>query len=220
MLKEVLTYSIEGTDQRLVLASPVLSNEEKKTGNCSFQDNVYCGLYLADSRSSESRLVLFGSKMDGFKKVERMIDPTHAQVLTSWAMYNFTSTDRSSLNLETGELSPLLITEIDQDYVSAELRVIELGDTFVLSISGDTTKTRLIPKNVILKDIKGKAFSSLSESDILEFQKKLEDDTERKITPIEVLPSVNDVEQRSIEVRLYGIPYKLDLASKTIIKIQ
>jgi hypothetical protein len=129
---------------------------------------------------------------------------------------NFESTDRSSLDLETSELSSLLTTETDQDFLSASMTVTTPEDALTLFIEGDAIKTRLFPKRVVLKDQDGQVVMTLSDQEVLLFQKHLEADMDRKLKFIQVVPSDQDVEERSIQVILYGTPYVLNLEKRTL----
>jgi len=212
------TYPIPNTSNALVLAAPGFANSSKDaTFGCDLQDNPYCGLYLKNSTGTH--LVIFGSKLAGFIKVERFIDADHAQILTSWTLFNFTSTDRKQLNLQTGELIPLLITETDQDDRSATLNVSGYGDVLTVRMIGTSIGSRLTPDDVDIQDQTKRTIFKLSDKDVVSIQQKFENDADRKLRPIQVIPTDDDVVGKTLRVELYGVPFKLDLQKKTMVSI-
>lgn len=209
------TFSIPKTSNELVLAAPSFtSSTEESTIGCDLQSNPYCGLYVKNSTGTH--LVIFGSKIAGFTKVERFIDPDHAQILTSWSLFNFTSTDRKLLNLQTGELIPLLITETDQDDRSATMNVSGYGDVLTLRMIGTSVGSRLTPDDVDIQDKDKKTLFKISDQDMIQIQQNFESDKDRHFKPIQVIPTDDDVTSKTLRVELYGTPFKLNLQTKTL----
>jgi hypothetical protein len=81
-LVKVFSYSIDGEKDMLVLSAPSVTGKTNETKPCDARDFSFCGLYRVNGDGA--RLVLYGSGLDGFQKIERMIDSTHTQFLTSW----------------------------------------------------------------------------------------------------------------------------------------
>lgn len=212
------TYQIARTENKLVFAAPSYSKEAEAIGGCGLSDNPYCGLYLVTPTSS--RLIAFGSKLAGFEKVERFIDPQHAQFLTAWSLFNFTSIDRKQLNLETGEIIPMLIVEIDQDSQSASLNAIGNGRIATLMIEGSTERSRLIPERITIQDSNHRMLFALAEEDILELQHRVSADVDQRIMSIVLQPTDEDVIEEKLQVKLYGVPYIFDLVKNSLEKIK
>lgn len=211
------TYQIARTENSLVLAAPSFSKDVDEMGTCDLNDNPYCGLFEVTATSS--RLVMFGSKLTGFQKVERFIDAQHAQILTSWSLFNFTSIDRKQLNLETGELLPLLITETDQDSQSASINIIGDGRVVMLVVEGSTVKSRLVPERVTLQDSNHLILSTLSSDEIHELQTNVTSDADQRVMTIVIHPTDNDVINKSLLVDLCGVTYKIELDKNAIKKV-
>jgi hypothetical protein len=204
------SYPIPKTTNELVLAAPGFSSSTNQAiSGCDLQENPYCGLYITGATGT--RLVAFGPKLAGFSKVERFIDSGHAQILTSWTLYQFTSTDRKQLNLETGEIIPLLVTETDQDDRSATLNVSGSGVGLTVRMRGTTVASRLAPDGVDVINGEGKVVFTLPDSGIVPIQHAFEEDADRRLKPIHVLPTDDDVETNTLTVQFYGVPFKLDL---------
>lgn len=208
------TYPIARTTDQFILAAPSFSKTKSDMGNCGLQDNPYCGWYRVDTNGRH--LVIFGSKIAGDSIVERFVDKTHAQIRTEWSLYNFTSIEYRQLNLDNGELLPLLALEVDQDDQSASVNISGSGIILKLEMTGRSESTRLVPDRVDLKDQSGRIVYSLPQKDIQKLQEQVSSDTDRKLKAIQIQSTNEDVASKTIHIALYGISYLLDLDKKIL----
>lgn len=211
------TYSAPRSGDEYVLAAPSFSKDVADMGDCGIQSNPYCALFKVGK--DEKKLIVSGSKIFGFQEIERLVDDTHAQVLTAWSLYNFTSIDRQLLDITTGELVPLLTIEIDQDVSGASMNVAGEGRRYTLIIEGAAFQSRLSPERVFVSKADGTRVASLSDAEVSVMKEQLAGDRDRKLETIFVMPSSEDVSQKSIHVELYGVPYLFDLKTGGLQKL-
>lgn len=210
------TYRIGRTDESFVLAAPSFSSAMSDMGGCGLQDNPYCALFRV--QGSSGRIVALGSKIFGFKKVERFVDDTHAQILTEWSLYNFTSIERQQLNLENGEIVPMLAIEVNQDSTGATVNISGDGQAMTLVVEGTTVSSRLSPDRVQLRSADDRELVSLSDANIQEMRDRLMQDPDRRLVPISIHTNDDDVTEKKVELDLYGIRYRLDLKNRILKK--
>lgn len=199
----------------LVLAAPS-RNGKKETLLCDLNGHRFCSLFRTSA--SGTRLLVYGNRLAGFTGVERFPDAAHAVIATNWNLYNFSSIDRKQLNLENGELLPLLTIEMDKDRDSSSLRVSGYGGILNLTIHGASKALNLHPVGIELQDeTEGKILWTMGAADLAEINQEL-DATEETIDAILVMPTDQDIESESLHVNLYGRPHLIDLANGAVTK--
>lgn len=217
-LVEALMYDIPGTDgAELVFAAPATGEMDEV--QCGLQGEGFCGLYVRSA--DEYRLVLWGSRLVGFAGVESFPDQDHAIIATAWTLYGFTSIERNQLNLETGEIVPKLLMELDISDTFAELQVRGYGDMLSLRIEGEMVGGELIPERIYLQDDNGQTISELDDETIATFVDLVQaSPADDPLQALFVMPSDRDINERTIAISLYDVPYMLDLTTEALVPLQ
>lgn len=217
-LYRVAGYDVpfEGVDQ-LVLATPIIS-EPNEPVNCDVRGHSYCGLYRTGTEGT--RLLVWGSRMAGFSGVESYVEPHHAIIATAWSMLNFTSIERHQLDIQTGELVPKLLIEIDVGDNFAELQARGEGKYVSVYVSGTYDRGRLIPESLEIRDAEKNVRAALGSVELRELadiaKADIAEGGDEIVKPIFALPSDEDIETRTLHVELYGRPYILDVTNQTL----
>lgn len=201
----------EGT--RMVLAAPTQTGEAEPL-RCGFIGHKFCGLYLVTPTSTA--LAAWGDALTGLSAVERFTDPTHVVLTLAWTFFDYTTMEHSQLNLQTGELIPLLKLELDVTDDSAELQVSGQGTELALYINGELEKSRLVPKKITLQDSAGRTLYLLPAHEVEQLAEASRSNAVAP-APALILPSNNDVESQRVRLLLFGRPFELDIKSARLI---
>jgi hypothetical protein len=200
-------------DERLVLATPTLTGKVGAFACGSFFQYPYCGLYI--KTATTSRLIAWGESLAGFDNVEDIQDANHFRVGYSFTFLNYSSVAHKSLNLQTGEIVPLLNMEIDLVDTSASMLVTGLGHDLTLDVKGERLSDGLMPLEVSLKDASGHTVYQIPANEISQLKTSAGTNADNSI-PLLLLPSKDDVSTEILHVKIYGVTYQLDLKSKTL----
>ena len=201
--------------RRLVLAAPTLDGTIK---SASCQDaQAFCAFFIEDGASS--RLLTRGSRIMGFQHLERFSDADHAIIAVKFSLLNYSSIERLSLDLKTGELVPLLVLEMDVDDQLTRLTASGYGDIVLLSIDSIRDQGRDFPTRVTVQTDDGKILSQIDQATIGHFA-DLQKKANNPLKSLTVEPSDTDVSTLKVSVSLFGESYLFDLKQKTLTPVR
>lgn len=210
----IVTYDVPKTENKLVLAAPTKSGTDE-FASCGVDGQAYCGLYLQTPTSS--RLLMWGSALAGFESVSEFVDSNHAVVSSAWSLFNYTSIERKQLNLDNGELLPLLLLELDSMDNGAELLARGNGAYAKLVITGSYEQGRTYPSDIRIEDERGNSTFRMDKTEVAQFA-----DAQR--VSEQVLPSVflepqdDDIRTYAVRLRLFGMEYLFDVRKNILLK--
>ena len=207
-----------GKGDVLVLAAPFMEGNASGTTECGLQENPLCGLYVRPAKG-DARLLLWGSRLTGYTGIESFPDANHAIVGMMWNLYDFTSIDRSQLDLQNGDLVPKLSIEQDVGDTGVDIRVSGYGDIVTLSIVGKRSLGMIFPTSVLVKNQSGAVIQKLNSQDVQRFQASMQEALTKKnyLESVLLLPTADDVQTLTLHMALYGEPYVLDLKAKKLV---